>query len=618
VKPRSQSFIIYVLLFTAIIAMVYFTVNQQNAKVVDIPINQLAADIREGKVKSITEDDSRLQITYKNNDQKSSTKDPNTPLITQLIDLGVTPDDLAVEDISVDIKLPGSFLGIISILSYILPFIILFALFWFIFRQAQGSNTAALSFGKSKARMFTGDHPTVTFEDVAGVEEAKEELQEIVEFLREPQKFIALGARIPKGVLLVGAPGTGKTLMAKAVSGEAGVPFFSISGSEFVEMFVGVGASRVRDLFEQAKRHSPSIVFVDEIDAVGRHRGAGLGGSHDEREQTLNQLLVEMDGFDTDTNVIIIAATNRPDILDPALLRPGRFDRRVTLDRPDIKGREEILEVHVKGKPIAPDVDLADIARSTPGFVGADLENLVNEAAILAARRNKRIIERPEFMESIERVIAGPERKSRLINPSEKRIIAYHEAGHAVVINALPEADNVQKVSIISRGEAGGYTIAFPEEDRMLKSRKQIMSDMITLLGGRAAEEIVFNDITSGASNDLERATKLARTMVMRLGMSDALGPMVYGKKEELVFLGREISEQRDYSEHIAEQIDTAIQELVQNAYQKAKDILNQYRTELDKVAEKLLEVESITAAQFFEIFPTPVEKTGGIPQIAV
>jgi cell division protease FtsH len=618
VKPRSQSFIIYVLLFTAIIAMVYFTVNQQNAKVVDIPINQLAADIREGKVKSITEDDSRLQITYKNNDQKSSTKDPNTPLITQLIDLGVTPDDLAVEDISVDIKLPGSFLGIISILSYILPFIILIALFWFIFRQAQGSNTAALSFGKSKARMFTGDHPTVTFEDVAGVEEAKEELQEIVEFLREPQKFIALGARIPKGVLLVGAPGTGKTLMAKAVSGEAGVPFFSISGSEFVEMFVGVGASRVRDLFEQAKRHSPSIVFVDEIDAVGRHRGAGLGGSHDEREQTLNQLLVEMDGFDTDTNVIIIAATNRPDILDPALLRPGRFDRRVTLDRPDIKGREEILEVHVKGKPIAPDVDLADIARSTPGFVGADLENLVNEAAILAARRNKRIIERPEFMESIERVIAGPERKSRLINPSEKRIIAYHEAGHAVVINALPEADNVQKVSIISRGEAGGYTIAFPEEDRMLKSRKQIMSDMITLLGGRAAEEIVFNDITSGASNDLERATKLARTMVMRLGMSDALGPMVYGKKEELVFLGREISEQRDYSEHIAEQIDTAIQELVQNAYQKAKDILNQYRTELDKVAEKLLEVESITAAQFFEIFPTPVEKTGGIPQIAV
>jgi cell division protease FtsH len=508
-------------------------------------------------------------------------------------------------------------MGIISIASYILPGLILIGMFWFIFRQAQGSNNAAMSFGKSKARMFSGDHPTVTFEDVAGVDEAKEELHEVVEFLREPQKFIALGARIPKGVLLVGAPGTGKTLMAKAVSGEAGVPFFSISGSEFVEMFVGVGASRVRDLFDQAKRHSPAIVFVDEIDAVGRHRGAGLGGSHDEREQTLNQLLVEMDGFDTDTNVIIIAATNRPDILDPALLRPGRFDRRVVLDRPDIVGREAILKVHVKGKPVSPDVDLYDIARSTPGFVGADIENLVNEAAILAARRDKKIIEQPEFMEAIERVIAGPERKSRLINEDEKKIIAYHEAGHAVVINALPEADTVQKVSIISRGEAGGYTMAFPEEDRVLKSRKQIMSDMIGLLGGRAAEEIVFNDITSGASNDLERVTKLARMMVMRLGMSDELGQMVYGKKEELVFLGREISEQRDYSEHIAEKIDTAIQNIVQDAYQKAKDILQRYREELDKIAHKLLEVETLDADTFYEIFPTPVEKTGGVPEIS-
>ncbi|MBW6465160.1 MAG: ATP-dependent zinc metalloprotease FtsH [Brevefilum sp.] len=614
-NSRNQSFIIYILLFIAIIAMVFFTVNQQSSQVVEIPINKLATDIREGKVKSIIEDESRLEITYKNNDIRTSTKDPSTPLIAQLVELGVTPEDLSSEQISVEIKLPSPLLGVFSILSYILPFIILIGLFWFIFRQAQGSNNAAMSFGKSKARMFTGDHPTVTFDDVAGVEEAKEELEEVVEFLREPQKFIALGARIPKGVLLVGAPGTGKTLMAKAVSGEAGVPFFSISGSEFVEMFVGVGASRVRDLFEQAKRHSPALIFVDEIDAVGRHRGAGLGGSHDEREQTLNQLLVEMDGFDTDTNVIIIAATNRPDILDPALLRPGRFDRRVTLDRPDIKGREEILEVHVKGKPVSPDVDLSDIARSTPGFVGADIENLVNEAAILAARRNKRVIEHSEFMEAIERVIAGPERKSRLINENEKKIIAYHEAGHAVVINALPEADTVQKISIISRGEAGGYTIAFPEEDRMLKSRGQILSDMITLLGGRAAEEIVFNDITSGASNDLERVTKLARTMVMRLGMSEELGPMVYGKKEELVFLGREISEQRDYSEHIAEKIDTAIHSLVQESYQKAKDILNRYRKELDEVAEKLLVVESLTAAEFFEIFPTPVEKTGGIPQ---
>jgi len=618
VKSRNQSFIIYLLLFTAIIAMVFFTVNQQSEGIDEIPINQLATDIKDGKVQSIIEDDSRLEIRYKNSDAiKTSNKDPNSPLIAQLVELGVQPKHLAGDKIEIDIKLPSALLGIVSIASYILPIIIFIGLFWFIFRQAQGSNSAAMSFGKSKARMFSGDHPTVTFEDVAGVEEAKEELQEIVEFLREPQKFIALGARIPKGVLLVGAPGTGKTLMAKAVSGEAGVPFFSISGSEFVEMFVGVGASRVRDLFEQAKRHSPAIVFVDEIDAVGRHRGAGLGGSHDEREQTLNQLLVEMDGFDTDTNVIIIAATNRPDILDPALLRPGRFDRRVVLDRPDMKGREAILEVHVKGKPISPDVDLNDIARSTPGFVGADLENLVNEAAILAARRGKKVIEQPEFMEAIERVIAGPERKSRLINENEKKIIAYHEAGHAVVINALPEADTVQKVSIISRGEAGGYTMAFPEEDRVLKSRQQLMSDMIGLLGGRAAEELVFSDITSGASNDLERVTKLARTMVMRLGMSDELGQMVYGKKEELVFLGREISEQRDYSEHIAQKIDSAIQNLVQEAYEQAKSILTQYRAELEKIAEKLLEVETLDADAFHEIFPTPVEKTGGIPVVA-
>ena len=613
-KSRNQSFIIYFLLFVAIIAMVIFTINQDSGGTEEIPFNELATDIKAGLVKSIIEDDSYIEITYKSNAIKTSTKDPSMPLIAQLVELGVTPEDLSAENISIDILLPSPLMGIISIASYILPFLILIGLFYFIFKQAQGNNNAAISFGKSKARMFSGENPTVSFEDVAGVNEAKEELQEVVEFLREPQKFISLGARIPKGVLLVGAPGTGKTLMAKAVSGEAGVPFFSISGSEFVEMFVGVGASRVRDLFDQAKRHSPAIVFVDEIDAVGRHRGAGLGGSHDEREQTLNQLLVEMDGFDTDTNVIIIAATNRPDILDPALLRPGRFDRRVVLDRPDIKGREEILKVHVKGKPVSTEVDLHEVARTTPGFVGADIENLVNEAAILAARRNKQVIESTDFMESIERVIAGPERKSRLINEDEKKIIAYHEAGHAVVINALPEADTVQKVSIISRGEAGGYTIAFPEEDRMLKSRKQIISDMIGLLGGRAAEEIVFNDITSGASNDLERVTKLARTMVTRLGMSDELGPMVYGKKEELVFLGREISEQRDYSEHVAQKIDTAIQKIIQDSYQKAKSILLKYRAELDQIAEKLLEVETLNAKAFYEIFPTPVEKTGGIP----
>ncbi|HWQ83441.1 MAG TPA: ATP-dependent zinc metalloprotease FtsH, partial [Anaerolineales bacterium] len=509
---------------------------------------------------------------------------------------------------------PSAILGVATALGYILPFILIAGVFYFVFRQAQGSNNAALSFGKSRARMFTGDQPTVTFQDVAGVDEAKEELEEVVEFLREPEKFISLGARIPKGVLLVGPPGTGKTLLAKAVSGEAGVPFFSISGSEFVEMFVGVGASRVRDLFDQAKRHSPCIVFVDEIDAVGRQRGAGLGGSHDEREQTLNQMLVEMDGFDTDTNVIIVAATNRPDILDPALLRPGRFDRRVTLDRPDMHGREEILKVHVKGKPLDPSVELAVLARSTPGFVGADLENLVNEAAILAARRNLKTIGQSELEEAIERVIAGPARKSRLISSEEKRIVAYHEAGHAVVMNALPSADPVHKVSIIARGMAGGYTLALPEDDRTLMPRKKMFTEMVSLLGGRAAEEIVFDDITSGASNDLERVTRLARAMVTRLGMSEQLGPMVYGQKEELIFLGREISEQRDYSEAVAEQIDHEVRRLVSEAHTKAHQILVEYRDRLDTIAERLLEVETISRDEFETLFPPPQPKTSGTP----
>jgi cell division protease FtsH len=473
-------------------------------------------------------------------------------------------------------------------------------------RQAQGTNNQALSFGKSRARMFTGDQPSVTFDDVAGVDEAKEELKEVVEFLKEPEKFISLGARIPKGVLLVGSPGTGKTLLAKAVSGEAGVPFFSISGSEFVEMFVGVGASRVRDLFDQAKRHSPCIVFVDEIDAVGRHRGAGLGGSHDEREQTLNQILVEMDGFDTDTNVIVVAATNRPDILDPALMRPGRFDRRVILDRPDMKGREQILRVHSRGKPLGPDVDLSVLAKSTPGFVGADLENLVNEGAILAARRNKKAIGQPEFEEAIERVIAGPERKSRLISEDEKRIIAYHEAGHAVVMHCLPEADPVHKVSIIARGMAGGYTLSLPEEDRTLYAKKKFEADLAGLLGGRAAEEIVFNDVTTGASNDLERATKMARSMVTRWGMSQKLGPMVYGQKEELVFLGREISEQRDYSDAVAQEIDGEVRKLIGEAYNRARALLTEYRDKLDAIARRLMEVETIDSTEFERIFPSP------------
>jgi cell division protease FtsH len=611
---RNRSSIIYLLLFIAIIVMVVYNFQQQSTTPDVLPINKVATDVQSGVIERIVEDDNHLRVIYSDGTERASQKEEGATLIDQLVALGVSPEQLNAERIKLEIKPPSAWLGVATALGYILPFIILAGVFWFVFRQAQGSNNAALSFGKSRARMFTGDQPTVTFEDVAGVEEAKEELQEVVEFLREPEKFIALGARIPKGVLLVGPPGTGKTLLAKAVSGEAGVPFFSISGSELVEMFVGVGASRVRDLFDQAKRHSPCIVFVDEIDAVGRQRGAGLGGSHDEREQTLNQMLVEMDGFDTDTNVIIVAATNRPDILDPALLRPGRFDRRVILDRPDMRGREAILRVHVKGKPLAPEIDLGVISRSTPGFVGADLENLVNEAAILAARRNRKTIGQSELEEAIERVIAGPERKSRLISEEEKRIVAYHEAGHAVVMNAIPEADPVHKVSIIARGMAGGYTLALPEEDRTLMARKKLMADMIGLLGGRAAEELVFDDITSGASNDLERVTRMARAMVTRLGMSNQLGPMVYGQKEELIFLGREISEQRDYSESVAQEIDKEVRKLVNEAHEKARSILVEYRDKLDAIARRLLEVETISREEFESIFPPPVPKNSGTP----
>ncbi len=614
-SSRNQSYVIYLLLFVAIIAMVVYSFGQRG-NTSEVSINQLAADIKAQKVTKIEGDEDHLQITYKDLTEAVSTKESDATLVEQLLALGVTQDQLDPAKIKIMIQPPSAWLGVFTALGYILPFLLLIGAFFFIFRQAQGSNNAAMSFGKSRARMFTGDHPTVTFSDVAGVEEAKEELKEVVEFLREPQKFIQLGARIPKGVLLVGPPGTGKTLMAKAVSGEAGVPFFSISGSEFVEMFVGVGASRVRDLFDQAKRHSPCIVFVDEIDAVGRQRGAGLGGSHDEREQTLNQMLVEMDGFDTDTNIIIMAATNRPYILDPALLRPGRFDRRVVLDRPDVRGREAILKVHVKGKPLEPDIDLTTLARATPGFVGADLENLVNEAAILAARRNRKSISQPEFEEAIERVIAGPERKSRLINPDEKKIIAYHEAGHAVVMNALPEHDPVQKITIIARGMAGGYTIALPSEDRTMMPRKRLIADMVGLLGGRAAEELVFDDITSGAGNDIERVTQIARQMVTRLGMSAEMGPMVYGQKEELIFLGREISEQRDYSEAVAEQIDREVRRLVSEAHDRARAILSEYRDKLDAVAQKLLEVETLTKDEFEAIFPPPVSKVHTVPAV--
>ncbi len=619
-NSRNSSFLVYFLLVVAIAAMLYMGFRQETTAEEPLTLNQLAYDIQAGQVGKITvKSDDKLQVVYQDGKEKIAQKEPGATLVEQLLSLGVTPEKLSPENkgFKLVVEPPSTWVSLVSGAVYILPVILMAGVLWFIFRQAQGTNNQAMAFGKSRARMFSGDHPTVTFADVAGVEEAKEELAEVVEFLREPQKFIQLGARIPKGVLLVGPPGTGKTLLAKAVSGEAGVPFFSISGSEFVEMFVGVGASRVRDLFDQAKRHSPCIVFVDEIDAVGRQRGAGLGGSHDEREQTLNQMLVEMDGFDTDTNVIIVAATNRPDILDPALLRPGRFDRRVTLDRPDVRGREAILKVHVKGKPLDPQVDLASLARGTPGFVGADLENLVNEAAILAARRNKKAIGQAELEEAIERVVMGPERKSRLISDEEKRIIAYHEAGHAVVGNAIPEADPVQKVTIVGRGQAGGITWFRPDEDRLLMSRKKMMATLAYALGGRAAEEEVFDDITSGASGDLEQVTRMARSMVTRLGMSGELGNMVYGQKEELIFLGREIAEQRDYSEAIAQKIDLEVRKIVDEAYQQAKSILKKYRRELDAVAQKLLEAESITREEFEAIFPPPVPKRSGTPQPA-
>jgi len=561
-----------------------------------LSLQELASQIKAEKIASISIEGDTLNIERTNGGKAVSYKEEGVPLVDTLGNLGVSTEMLT--KIEIEVARPSGLAKWLGILSWVLPLILISAFFLIIFRQAQSSGSQAISFGKSRARMFTGEKPTVTFDDVAGVEEAKQELAEVVEFLKEPQKFIALGARIPKGVILMGAPGTGKTLMARAVSGEAGVPFFSISGSEFVEMFVGVGASRVRDLFDQAKRNSPCIVFVDEIDAVGRHRGAGLGGSHDEREQTLNQILVEMDGFDTDTNVIIIAATNRPDILDPALLRPGRFDRRVVLDRPDMQGREKILKVHVRGKPLGKDVDLEALARQTPGFVGADIESLVNEAAILAARRNKKTIDMAEFQEAAERVLAGPERRSRVITEEEKEVVAYHEAGHTLAAAKTPEADKVRKVTIIPRGMAGGYTMILPEEDRYLANRTKFEAELVTMLGGRAAEEVVFERITTGASNDLERATELVRKMIMEYGMSDDLGPMTYGEREEMIFLGRSIAEHRNYSEAVARKIDAEVRQIINMAHSRALEVMTRHRDLLDSLAQQLIQRETLGEAE--------------------
>ncbi len=594
--------LVYLLIVVAITAMVFTLFSDAFGNTREVSVSEVIALTIGGDVDAIEVRGDELTVTTVTGEILSSRKEVGASIVEMLERAGMDPITTKVR---IDIAGSDGLSSLVGILFNFLPLIFFGAILFFMMRQAQGNSNQTFSFGRSKARMFLGNNQSVTFDDVAGVQEAKEDLQEVVEFLKFPERFLALGAKIPKGVLLVGPPGTGKTLMARAVSGEAGVPFFSISGSEFVEMFVGVGASRVRDLFEQAKRNAPCILFVDEIDAVGRHRGAGLGGGHDEREQTLNQILVEMDGFDTGANVIVMAATNRPDILDPALLRPGRFDRRVTLDNPDLKGRQQILEVHAKGKPISEDVALKSVARQTVGFSGADLANLVNESALLAARRNRTDIGPEEFNESIERVIAGPQRRSRVITAREKEITAYHEAGHALVAHLLPDADPVAKVTIVARGNAGGYTKTLPEEDRYLVTQNQLEARLAMAMGGRAAEELVFDEVTTGAGNDIEQATSIARTMITRYGMSETLGPRTFGKREELVFLGREISEQRDYSDSVAEAIDDEVHRLIGSAYTTAQRLLTDNMGRLERISKYLLAYETIDENQVPEIFDT-------------
>ncbi|MEQ8176552.1 MAG: ATP-dependent zinc metalloprotease FtsH [Syntrophomonadaceae bacterium] len=594
---------IYVLIvLLALFAMKMASTSEVKPKAITYP--ELVSNIEQGNVESINIiiQDLVYKVSGKLND--GTTYTANVPresgFIIYLMEKGVY--------FSSDPEPPPAWW--MSLLSTLLPIIILIAFLVFIMNQTQGGGNRVMQFGKSRARLMTGEQVKITFKDVAGAEEAKEEMQEVVEFLKSPQKFINIGARIPKGVLLFGAPGTGKTLMAKAVAGEAGVPFFSISGSDFVEMFVGVGAARVRDLFEQAKKSSPCIVFIDEIDAVGRHRGAGLGGGHDEREQTLNQLLVEMDGFSTNEGIIVMASTNRPDILDPALLRPGRFDRHILIDRPDVKGREAILEVHVQDKPLDDDIKLDILAKRTPGFTGADLANMVNEAALLAARRGKSKINMQEMEEAIERVIAGPEKKSRVISEKEKKLVAFHEAGHALVGYFLPHTDKVHKISIIPRGRAGGYTLLLPEEDRNYITRSYLLDEVTTLLGGRVSEALVLNDISTGAQNDLERASGIVRKMITEYGMSEELGPITFGHKSEEVFLGRDISRDRNYSDAIAYAIDKEASLYMENSYSKAEEILKANMDKLHEVARWLMDKETLEADTFEAIMKgEPIEE---------
>jgi cell division protease FtsH len=597
-----RSILVYIAIIA--VAVVFFTfILPSGQKPDEIPLSDAIAMSQNSEIAKISVGSDTINITATDGTEYLTYKEV-TSSIYEI-------EGFILEGVEVEIEGAGG-INWGGVLINFLPLLIFGALLFFLFSQARGANSQAMSFGRSKARMFSANTPTVTFNDVAGVEEAKQELHEVVDFLKSREKFQALGARIPKGMLLIGPPGTGKTLMARAIAGEAGVPFFSISGSEFVEMFVGVGASRVRDLFDQAKRNAPCIIFIDEIDAVGRHRGAGLGGGHDEREQTLNQILVEMDGFDTNTSVIVVAATNRPDILDTALLRPGRFDRRIVLDLPDITGRTAILKIHSKDKPLEDSVNLESLAKQTVGFSGADLANMVNEAAILSARRNKKVIEMRELEESIDRVIAGPERKSRKINPKEKEITAYHEAGHALVAKMLPNADPVHKISIVARGMSLGHTRQLPTEDRYLLTRSQFKDMLATLLGGHAAEELVFNEFTTGASNDIKRATDLAHKMVTEYGMSDKLGPRTFGNKQEMVFLGREISEQRDYGDKIANIIDDEVHKIIKQAYETARGILVNNKQRLIYITEKLVAQETLEGEELEKIFTgsmTPIEK---------
>ncbi len=624
---RTGVFWLLIAAIVIIIAVVIFRPQAETTSVnVSTILQHVKNDTAQGKKDTLSVGSDTLTLVRgqtPNAPRESATINPSFDITRVLKDNNINYANNP--DLVLQYEIPNPLWGWLSALGGLIPLIFLGALIIFMLRQAQGTNNQAMSFGKSRARMFMGNKPTVTFNDVAGVEEAKQELQEIVEFLKYPEKFAALGARIPKGLLLVGPPGTGKTLVSRAVAGEAGVPFFSISGSEFVEMFVGVGASRVRDLFDQAKRNSPCIVFVDEIDAVGRQRGAGLGGSHDEREQTLNQILVEMDGFDTNTNVIVIAATNRPDVLDPALLRPGRFDRQVVLDRPDIRGRIAILNVHSKGKPLDTNISLETLAKQTPGFSGADLANLLNEAAILAARRNKRKVGMSELEEAIDRVVAGPARKSRIISEREKAITAYHEVGHALVARMLPNTDPVHKVSIVARGQAGGFTMLLPTEDRYLWSKPQFEDMLAYALGGHVAELIIFGEVTTGASNDIERVTKIARSMVTEYGMSGRIGPMALGHKDELVFLGRDFGEQRNYSEQTAREIDEEIRQIIQEAFDKAYNILLENKTRLIMISERLIKEETLEGPVFEALFnqqlneeqdESPEVLAGGIPGI--